>query len=689
MLLLLLSVASFGCDGGSGSDAGVDASLDGALDGAVPAPRPVVAFDLSGSVDSAATFWDFPFPSDLRLRADGTPDLTGFPNPRVDVVSNLLPIAEDRQGWPTIPVGYFRFGAPLRARRPDTHFDAEPSAPVLLVDVDPDSPERGRLFATIATTFDRDGYTGYDLLGVASYPGIVLSPERTYAFVILRSLGAEGGAPLEVPDALAQLARGEIPTGAWGADAAALYAPLFETLDTIGVARESVAAATVFTTGDVVARTRAMSEAVLARETVTIEGLALDPSDGATHERYCELLGTVSMPQYQRGTPPFDTEGLFGLDAAGVPIEQRRETARVVITIPKGEMPAAGYPLMVYFHGSGGIAAQVVDRGPRVEGGVEAVGLGPAHMIAEHGFASVGSSLPLSPDRLPGADGLAYLNFDNLAAFRDTFRQGVIEQRLLIHALLDLRIDPSALAGCDGPTLPSGATEIVFDPDSVVGLGQSMGGMYTNLIGALEPRLSALVPTGAGGFWSLFILETQLIDGVRGLLGGLLRTDGAALTHLHPALHLLEIAWEAVEPMVYMPRISRSPLPGISARPIYEPVGLGDSYFPTAVYDAIALAYGHPQAGDVVFSSMQDSLSVGGLDGILPYPVSDNLTSATGESYTGVVVQSAGDGFSDPHEIFVQVPEIRYQWGCFLRTAIAGGAVVPAPAPEGTPCPTR
>jgi hypothetical protein len=237
--------------------------------------------------------------------------------------------------------------------------------------------------------------------------------------------------------------------------------------------------------------------------------------------------------------------------------------------------------------------------------------------------------------------------------------------------------------------LPAGAAELRFDPDSVVGLGQSMGGMYANLIGAVEPRLSALVPTGAGGFWSLFILETQLIDGVRGLLGGLLRADGDALTHLHPALHLLEIAWEAAEPMVYMPRISRAPLPGIAARPIYEPVGQGDSYFPTTVYDAIALAYGHPQAGDVVFSSMQDALSIGGLDGILPYPIIDNLTSSTGEPYTGVVVQSAGDGFSDPHEIFVQVPEIRYQWGCFLATSVAGGAVVPAPAAEGTPCPTR
>ncbi len=83
---------------------------------------------------------------------------------------------------------------------------------------------------------------------------------------------------------------------------------------------------------------------------------------------------------------------------------------------------------------------------------------------------------------------------------------------------------------------------------------------------------------------------------------------------------------------------------------------------------------------------MQTALAVGGLDGIIDYPVSNNLTSEAGAAYTGVVVQSAGDGFSDPHNIFVQVPEIRYQWGCFLRTAVDGNATVFAPAMPGAPC---
>ncbi|MEC7525662.1 MAG: hypothetical protein VYE22_37615 [Myxococcota bacterium] len=685
-LASILALSLLGCDDGAEPlDGAVDAGPDGGLEPASSAVR----FSLEGDVNTQETFFEFPFPSDLRLAEDGTPDLTGYPNPRVAIVDNLLPIAQDRPGWPTIPVGLFRFGAPLAPRAPGDHFPAAPESAVLLVDVDPDSPERGRLFPTIAETLPVDRYTGENLLGVAAFPGVVLPPDRTFAFVIRRSANDAEGAPLEVPEALTQLAAGETPSGAWGEAAAALYAPMFETLDDLGVPRDEVAAATVFTTGDVVARLRALSEAVLDAHTVTVDGLALDPGDGATHERYCELVGNVSQPQFQRGTPPFDEEGLFEIGDDGLPIEQRREDTRVVITIPKGPMPEGGYPLMVYFHGSGGVAAQVVDRGPRPPGGAEAVGLGPAHMIAEHGIASVGAALPLSPDRLPGASSIEYLNFDNLAAFRDTFRQGVLEQRLLVRALETIEIDPALLEGCDGPSLPPGETHYRFDPDAFVATGQSMGGMYTNMIGAVEPRFRALVPTGAGGFWSFFILETTLIEAARDGVGALLRTRGELLSHLHPAMHLLEIAWEAAEPMVYMPRLSQRPLPGLPTRPVYEPVGQGDSFFPVQLYDAIVVAYGHPQAGDVVWSSMQDALSVVDLDGVIDYPVANNLTAEDGTPYTGVVVQSAGDGFSDPHSIYVQVPEIRYQWTCFLATAIeTGTGVVPAPAPEGTPCPT-
>lgn len=644
--------------------------------------------DFGANLGEDGRFFDLPFPSDVRLNERGAPDLRGYP--RVSLLASLVEIGEDRPGFPTIPVGYFRFDGPLPSLDPEEIVPATTSSPLWLVDVDPDSPERGSLVPIVATTFARDKFVGDHLLAVGPRPGFVLHPERTYAFVVLRSLGDAAGKRLGQAPSIAALASGKAPSGARGEAALPLYEKLFETVDALGVSRDEIAVATVFTTGDVVRELRELSEAIVEARDVVIDGIALDETDG-DHPRYCKLHATMSLPQFQAGEPPFDTEGLFVFGEDGLPIEQRVETVPLVISLPKTPMPEGGYPLMVYFHGSGGVAAQVVDRGPRSPEGEEAVGEGPAHVIAAHGFAAVGAALPLSPDRLPGASEQEYLNFSNLAAFRDTFRQGAIEQRLMIEALRTLRIDPSALGDCAGGALPEGVDEYFFDPSAFVGMGQSMGGMYTNIIGAIEPSLRALVPTGAGGHWSYFILETSLLPNIRGALAVLLGLKGENLSFLHPSLHLLALAWEPVEPIVYMPRLSRRPLPGIPARPIYEPVGEGDSYFPTPVFDAVALAYGHPMVGDEIWPTMQDALALAGLDGILAYPVHENLTSENGEAYTAAVIQYEGDGFSDPHGIYMQLEAVRYQWGCFLYTAIFGerGAVIPAPGSLDpmTPCP--
>ncbi len=140
-----------------------------------------------------------------------------------------------------------------------------------------------------------------------------------------------------------------------------------------------------------------------------------------------------------------------------------------------------------------------------------------------------------------------------------------------------------------------------------------------------------------------------------------------------------------------MDRTARCRVPGHPVRPVYEPIAKDDSYFPTTIYDAVVLAYGHQQAGEQTWPTLQQSLAVAGLDGLLPYPVSNNLRSASGQTpFTGVVVQHPVDGAYDPHSIYRQLDSVKYQYGCFFHTFYTTGvAVVPAPAPLGTPCPTR
>ncbi|MBX3182363.1 MAG: hypothetical protein KIT72_09065 [Polyangiaceae bacterium] len=653
-----------------------------------PLPGVALRFELEAELTDSR-FYDFPYPSDTRLTPRGTPDLAGFPNPSSNpMFAGLVEIAGEHPGFPVVPVAYFQFEAPVAEQILEQVIPAETSSSILLVDVDPSSPERGRLFPTIAKQPAPDIYVPEGLLAVASFPGLVLHPNRRYAFVIQRSLGDASGAPLGSPKALEQLKRGVDPAGPRGAGLAAQYASLWETLRELKVSLSDVAAATVFTTGDVVQETHDLSQGLLEKHQVTIDGLHVDPTDGADHPRMCELHGTVSFPQFQTGEPPFNTGGRFVFGEDGLPVQQRSETARVVISLPKGEMPAGGFPLVMYYHGSGGIATQVIDRGRVTEPeGEPTPGEGPAHVLAAHGFAAVGSSHPVSPDRLPGAGEIAYLNFENLAATRDTFRQGVVEQRLYLAALSELRVAPELVAACEGLSLPAGEAAYRFRTEPVLAMGQSMGGMYTNMIGAVEPRIRAVAPTGAGGFWSYFIKETRVVGNLS-LLAGIILGSSQSLDHMHPAMQVFQTGWEAADPMVYTPRLARRPLPGHPARPVYEPVAPGDSYFSTKIYDAFALAYGNQQAGEVVWPEMQISLAVEGFDGLASYPVSDNRVSHDGSAYTGVVVQYEGDGIYDPHAIYGQLDAVKYQYGCFFESFFKSGhAVVPAPAPLGTPCP--
>jgi hypothetical protein len=653
-------------------------------DGAPPATT--ARYDLDADLGARKSFLDLPFPADLRLRADGTPDLTGYPiRTGSELFENILSVAQTRPAWPVMPVAYFRFDGPLAPRDVGQVLLGDPASPILLVDL-----ETNALLPTVAKTLAVDDYAPAHTLAVAPRPGVVLHPGRPYAFVVRRGANDAAGEPLGVPAALAELAAGRTPPGAHAAAAAADLAPLWRALDALGVPRGDVAVATVFTTGDVVAETKRLSDGLIAKHDaqIHVDALAPDPDDGAAHARFCELKTTITMPNFQKGVEPYDTEGRFELGADDLPVLQKTLELPMVLTLPVGEMPAGGYPLVVYFHGSGGLHDQVVDRGRiTVPGGVETKAEGPSHVLAPHGFATAGTALPVNPERVPGATEIAYLNFANLAAFPYLFREGVIEQRLFLDALLALEIPPAALGACAGVTLPAGETAFRFDPAAVFAMGQSMGGMYTNMVGAVEGRFRALVPTGAGGYWPYMILQAAGYADFLGFLPVVLDTN-AELSFVHPGMHLLELAWEPAEPLAHMARLSRRPLPGVPPRSVYEPVGFGDSDFGPELYDAVALAYGHEQAGSEVWPSMQAALALAGLGGLLPYPVVENLVSESGEPYTGVVVQYMGDGIADPHYIFSQLDDVKYQYGCFLESAWRRGkAVLPAPAPLGTPCP--
>src|SRR5262249_40428212 len=155
--------------------------------------------------------------------------------------------------------------------------------------------DSGALVPTIASTPPADAYMPDGILAISPRPGFVLAPAHKHAFVVMKKLGDASGKPLAAPRGFVSLSP----------SLSSLYPPLFPALAKLGVNRDDVAVATVFTTGDVVADTFALSEKVKAAYTLEIKNVRVDPDDGTSHERYCELLADVTYPQFQRGVAPF------------------------------------------------------------------------------------------------------------------------------------------------------------------------------------------------------------------------------------------------------------------------------------------------------------------------------------------------------------------------------------------------
>ncbi|MBM4375148.1 MAG: hypothetical protein FJ095_08695 [Deltaproteobacteria bacterium] len=644
-------------------------------------------FELEADFAEEGQFFAFPQPSDLRLDANGAPDFAGFPNPKVLPTIDLLKAAvADRRGVSVLPVAYFQFDAPLAERDPAAVVRGTKDAPILLVGLEPNSPDRGRLIPVVARVLAPDVYVPENVLAVAARPGFVLRGDERYAVVVRRSLSDAAGKPLGVPTSLATLASGGALDGERGAKAKEVYAPLWETLASLGIPATEVAAATVFKTGDVVRENHELGKKVRDAHSVTLESLALAPDDETPD--LCVLRGHVDYPQFQRGMPPFNTEGLFELGADGLPIKQRVERAPVVIAIPKRAMPAKGFPLEVFVHGSGGYSQALIS--PRGDDDKPRKGAGPAHVLARHGIATAGSAMPVNPERLPGAAATAYVNPNNIPATRDIFRQGVMEQMLFIDALLELELPATLLDGCVGATLPSGATAFRFDAEKLVGAGQSMGAWYTNLIAPLEPRMRAVVPTGAGGYLTLFLTTTgpeqSTIAAVSKAVGPILFGLYDKLDFFHPAAALAEATLEPADPITGQPRIALRPLDGVPPHAIYTPVGQGDSYFSNATFEAVELAYGVNLAGEPAWAGLAEALALDGRGESLAYPVALNLTSESGEKVTAVAVSYNVTGF-DPHALYSYDDRVRHQFGCFLATELETGvARVVAPGTLDAPC---
>lgn len=657
-------------------------ALTGCGDDVSPGVAPLM--DLDG------TFFEAPFPSAHRDRGDGTLVVGDFPtgdNPLLEQLVELL--EEGSTGYSLNAAIYLPFDGPIDPKRlPESPAASlESSATVFLVNVEKDSDAYGERIP-IETHFKakKETYTPANTLVVLPYQGAVLAPSTTYAVIVTRALGDDQGRALFRAPLLEELLTGDPIAGPHAESMNAAFAELNAwRADAGGPYLEDIAGATVFTTGDPLTQMQRWQKQVGALPAEP----ATDVARVESYDNFCAVRATITLPVFQRGPKPYADypDGQLAVNGDGLLVEQERDTMEVMISIPHGEMPSDGFPLVLYAAGAEGRARQVIDRTAIAddpsEGGDGPPGQGPAKHFATRNVAAFGFPAPLAWDRHPtGAGGLLdFWNVANLGSFRDVIRQGVLDFATLVAVVETLTIDAAA---CPEATTTSGAFH--FDESELFLFGHSTGSTIGSAVIALEPSIRAAILSGAGGSWIYNVALAKSPFDLATISHLLLDyDDDDQVDVFDPALTLFQTALESIEVMSWGRATVQHPLSGVGPKQLLLIEGVTDTYHLPRMVNAYAMSVGLDLVEPEVEPTAREDYALVGR-GVLAAPAIANVDVGLG--LTAVTIQRAQNE-EDGHYVPFELDDVKYRYSCFVASAVADDiATVPPPNDDpAAPCP--
>lgn len=640
-------------------------------------PQPV--FDLEAKGD----FFALPFPSNARRLDGGAPALEHFPNPKnLGFVSEAIAlITEKRKGFGPYSVVSLAFDGPLPPILNQEHkplIYARPESPILLINLDagaPDYLQPQPCFVRVNEVADQVRPQG--LLQIRPVPGLGLRSQGTYALIVRRQLGS--GRSLGTADTFQSLLQGHLPESLNNSPVSAVaqrwiksYAPLRAALPKLKLRAEDIAVATVFSIGDPTQFLRQELADIMAKPApgpVTWQGVESMPN-------FYLVRGSLPLPMYQQGKPPYLFGGGLLSERDGKLYTEVFVDAPFVLTIPKQTRKVEGFPLYLYFHGTGGSSDQAARRGRRstAEGPVEA-GSELATLAANAGFATACIAGPFSPDRigLAALDGYAAYNFFHPRTMEANFSQMLVEKAYFLRALQAMHADAQGL--------PKGSTAVarnkpktdasapLFDSSKLVIGGQSLGSYLASMVAASTGAAKGLILTGAGGSWIEFAFGPKNPVNLQGMLEKIMLPRGEKLDRFHPYIDLFELAGGSVDNTLYARRLFREPTLGFDPPHVLVIEGYKDRQVPTGLQRALILAMGIDMLGNDVGRGARERL-----DTVLPWAalrtfplrVQDNRQLANGQSRSAVFVRYREDGILEGHYVAFQRPEAQNLIASFL-----------------------
>ncbi|NOY90083.1 MAG: hypothetical protein GXP55_02655 [Deltaproteobacteria bacterium] len=618
-------------------------------------------FDIPRGAGADGDFFRLPFPNDVRRGADGL-DLSGFPTPGTvlpeDVVGRYVAASEaELDGFSTNPTVIFRFS---------TNYDwGSLGGNLRLVDIDPDSPSFGQdqSLSWLTTAGPLSRYVCENWLAVRSGHGAPLRPATTYAVLLLDGVSPStdvGGSFARSPDLDALLADARpddaILGPAWDAYADLRSFAAGDADTELG----AVLNASVFTTQSLPTTLPGLRAAVRA-SSVDVADLTLcddgvtSPCDDGTEQRACvtadgrfaEIHGHMTLPIFQEGEAPYEqTGGGIARGADGAPRAVGSAAVCFALTIPSGaSMPAEGWPLALYAHGTGGSFRSGIGlAGELADAGVATLAID----MPQHGSRRGASSQ--SPDRL-------FFNFANPEAAKGNVLEGAADLFSEV-----FWAEGADITAADSPT----GAEIRFDSAHVALFAHSQGATHAALALPFEPGIGAAVLSGEGGDLTQSLLtKSSPVDIAAILPFALLDPDGAgnlAGGDFHPVLALFQGYFDDADPVNYARLLAREPIAG--GHHVFMTYGLGDTFATEATQRAFA------QAGRLTLVEPVLTPTNLGLP-TAPAPLSGNV-AIDGSDFTVGLRQYMPDAGDDGHFVATRTTQGRADVMRFLTEALSG-----------------
>lgn len=622
---------------------------------------------------SGDAFYDHPWPSDLRLD-NGHVKLEHFPNPKqtANIASYISLMDGVLDGFSPAAAGYVRFSGEINpALLPDPIASLDVNSVVQLIDIDPSSPDYcQRKFVSLYYQAAKGAYYQPNTLAFMPAPGYPLRPHTRYAFVVTdQLLGVDGQPVAKSADLENVLSDGTSEDPKIQAIKTQLE-PAVAEIERAGIARDQIVHLAVFTTNDPTEELFAFRDHLRANveaPKVTSEWRLIATTDVSAE--YISEYGP--SPNYQAGKIPFsnpDDGGGFNY-VDGKPAVVDWFNLRFSLTIPTKDecpMPEAGYPIVLYAHGTGGnFRSYYWD--------------GTAASLASKCIASMGVDQIFHGKR-PGAPepdqdtaiALRFFNLNNVQAARTSNRQSALDEVQRARLFTETKI-----------TIPADKSvwdkEIRFDPSRVMFFGHSQGGLNGPLFLAADDQTLGGVLSGSGALMSITLIEKtepqpSVAQIVRDVLLDLDPEEFGELNILHPVLSFAQTMVDVTDPINYARRVIREPRPGMNPKSIYMTVGVdatgnGDSYAPPRGIEMHAVAMGLPLIGNNATHQIPEMAWPGGPRVLyLPTAPESLMNNLGGNRATGALAQWVPAPNDDGHFVVFDVFAARQQADRFVRS---------------------